>query len=107
MLHTISKYDILVDAMTCMTMKTREKESISLAQNHNSLRGRWFGSSCELTAINKNDKVQIERGSVIKMNGSEYYLVYTIYKDNGSKWFPASCDDKPSWPLKTAELKHF
>ena len=27
--------------------------------------------------------------------------------NNGNIWFPASCDDEPSWLLKTTEIKHF
>ena len=80
-----SKLDAVVEAMISMNMKSREKGSISLAQKHNSLRGQWFGSTSEVTLLDKNEEVRIERGSIIKQgNSEELFMVCAVYQDNGN-----------------------
>ena len=48
----------IINAMTAMHMKKREKGSITGTQKFNSLRGRWFGEATEV--------VKEKEGSVIK-----------------------------------------
>ena len=100
------KMDILIASMVSMTMKRREKGSISLAQKHNSFQGHWFGRSLDATVVDKQVDGCIRQGAVIKINThpQDHFVVYSVYCDNGKKWFLSTNDDKPCWPLEKAEI---
>ena len=106
--HCCSKK--IVEAMEIMHMRKREKGSVDDTRRYNSLRGRWFGES-NVANVRRACDTTIDRGSIIKTNigrGAPYYLVYVVWRDNGSKkWFPATKEDKPSWPVTDSESKQF
>ena len=106
----INKSKDILDSMVAMTMKKREKGSIQPAQKFNTLRGRWFGKAKKCMSSNECEDIKIERRSIIRtsthINGPNY-LVFVVWKKLGSKYFPTSQDELPTWPVKNNENKTF
>ena len=69
--------------------------------------GRWLSK-----LVKKDDKktktMQIERGSIVRMFSDRTFLVYIVWRVDGSKkWFPSVIGDNPSWPVVQADLKKY
>ena len=43
-----------------------------------------------------------------EVTGTNFFLVYVVWRDNGSKkWFPVASKEGPSWPATTSERARF
>ena len=91
--------NIICNAMTKMHLGSREKGSSSSIQKIKSLQGRWFTKN--VSTLHSKGEV-IQRGSIVSLANNDFkntFLVYSVFKKDGSKWHPYPKDDNPSWPL--------
>ena len=96
--------NIICNAMTKMHLGSREKGSSSSIQKIKSLQGRWFTKN--VSTLHSKGEV-IQRGSIVSLANNDFkntFLVYSVFKKDGSKWHPSPKDpspkdDNPSWPL--------
>ena len=51
----------------------------------------------------------MEKGSILRLaEAGDYFMVYVVWKDNGSKkWFPVAKEEGPSWPRKASDIPRF
>ena len=69
--------------MEAMTMKESKRGNISGVLKFNSLLGHWFGAA--RTVVVEKQSITLEQGSIIGIGSAENYLVYAVFKDNGTK----------------------
>jgi hypothetical protein len=98
---------LIVNSMNNMNMHSRERGSKDGVCKMKTLQGRWFSKS-----VKKDDKkmktMQIERGSIVRMFSDKTFLVFVVWRVDGSKkWFPSVIGDNPSWPVVQADLKKY
>ena len=100
----------IVETMELMAMRKRDKGSIHQTQKYNTLRGRWFANSKKEKTMTVKTDIEIKRGAIIRVStlpDAPYYVVYVVWKDSGSKWFPTVGGEYLLWLIKSSEKKHF